>query len=216
MDSNDPEGTVPGPRPVGVAGLSTPYRVLVALALGAVAVAACWHLALVFLHVAPSNTLSKRHARTIDDWIYPEFEQNWKLFAPNPLQQNVAVQVRAQVRDGAGGLVTTGWRDLTAQDTDAIRHNPLPSHTRQNELRRAWDFYTSSHDEEEKANGERGALSEAYLQRIAVRRLAGTYGGGDLLRIQLRGATTALPAPAWSTEQTDTATYYRELPWWTV
>ncbi|MER5727738.1 DUF5819 family protein [Streptomyces sp. NPDC002138] len=201
-------------RAPGIAGLSTPYRVIAALALGAVAVTACWHLAMVFLHVAPSNTVSKRHARTVDDWIYPEFEQNWKLFAPNPLQQNIAVEARAQVRTAVGDLVTTGWRDLSAQDAEAIRHNPLPSHTQQNELRRAWDFFTGSHDDDNKPNGDRGALSEAYLQRIAVARLA--RDGDRILRIQLRSATTSVAAPPWSTEKTDTQTYYRELPWWTV
>ncbi|MFG2990805.1 DUF5819 family protein [Streptomyces sp. NPDC048257] len=199
-----------------MAGLSTPYRVVTALALGAIAVAACTHLALVFLHVAPANTLSKQHAETVDGWIYPEFEQNWKLFAPNPLQQNIAVEARAEVRTARGDVVTTPWRDLSAEDGAAIRHSLLPSHTRQNELRRAWDFFTGSHDEDNKPNGERGQLSEQYLQRIAVNRFSSQAGDGSILRIQLRSATTAVPAPKWSTETTDTQTYYRELPWWTV
>ncbi|MFE6834483.1 DUF5819 family protein [Streptomyces sp. NPDC057705] len=220
MDSNGhelaEEAAPPPPRAPGIAGLSTPYRVVTALALGAVAVAACAHLAFVFLHVAPSNTVSKQHARTIDSWIYPEFEQNWKLFAPNPLQQNIAVEARAEVRTAAGELITTDWRDLSAEDTSAIRHSLLPSHTRQNELRRAWDFFTGSHDEDNKPTGDRGELSEEYLQRIAVNRLTPQHPGGHVLRIQLRSATTAVPAPEWSTETTDTQTYYRELPWWTV
>lgn len=219
MDSNEhgpaEEAVPPPPRASGIAGLSTPYRVVTALALGAVTVAACAHLALVFLHVAPSNTVSNQHARTVDGWIYPEFEQNWKLFAPNPLQQNIAVEVRAQVRTSGGELVTTDWRDLSAEDGAAIRHSLLPSHTEQNELRRAWDFFTGSHDEENKPNGERGELSEQYLRRIAVDRVTAA-SGGHVLRIQLRSATTAVRAPKWSDERTDTQTYHRELPWWTV
>ncbi|WP_349637073.1 DUF5819 family protein [Streptomyces sp. RerS4] len=213
----------PGPTPgiagptAGIAGLSAPYRVLAALVLAVVAVAACAHLALVFLHVAPPNTVSKRNASLIDGWIYPEFEQNWKLFAPNPLQQNIAVEVRAQVRGADGKLVTADWRDLSAEDGAAIRHNPLPSHTEQNELRRAWDFFTGSHDEENRPNGERGELSEQYLRRIALDRLTPSYRDGErIVRIQLRSATRAVPAPAWSEEKTDTQTYYRELPWWNV
>ncbi|MFE2548671.1 DUF5819 family protein [Streptomyces sp. NPDC059355] len=207
------------PRAPGIAGLSAPYRVVTSLALAAVGLAACGHLALVFLHVAPSNTVSKQHARTVDDWIYPEFEQNWKLFAPNPLQQNIAVEVRAEVRSGLGGeLVPVGWRDLSAEDGAAIRHSLLPSHTRQNELRRAWDFFTGSHDEDNKPIGERGELSERYLRRIALNRLTddGTGARGEIVRIQLRSATRAVQAPPWSDEKTDTQTYYRELPWWTL
>ncbi|MFJ6797573.1 DUF5819 family protein [Streptomyces sp. NPDC091268] len=205
------------PRAPGIAGLSAPYRVAAALALGGAAVAACGHLAFVFLHVAPTNTVSKRYARAVDDWIYPEFEQNWKLFAPNPLQQNIAVEVRAQVRGADGVLVTGDWRDLSAEDGAAIRHSLLPSHTEQNELRRAWDFFTGSHDEDNEPNGERGALSEEYLRRIALERLAARKRPGDVIvRIQLRSATTAVAAPKWSDEKTDTQTYYRELAWWTV
>ncbi|WP_406183688.1 DUF5819 family protein [Streptomyces sp. NBC_01006] len=201
----------------GIAGLSAPYRVVTALALAAVGLAACGHLALVFLHVAPSNTVSKQHAQTVDDWIYPEFEQNWKLFAPNPLQQNIAVEVRAEVRPPGGAPVAGGWRDLSAQDGAAIRHSLLPSHTRQNELRRAWDFFTGSHDEDNKPIGERGELSEQYLRRIALNRLADDgIARGEIVRIQLRSATRAVAAPPWSDEKTDTQTYYRELPWWTV
>ncbi|MFK0236498.1 DUF5819 family protein [Streptomyces vinaceus] len=210
-------GPAKPPRAPGIAGLSAPYRVVTALALAAVGLAACGHLALVFLHVAPSNTVSKQHARTVDDWIYPEFEQNWKLFAPNPLQQNIAVEVRAEVRTPGGEPVAGGWRDLSAQDGAAIRHSLLPSHTRQNELRRAWDFFTGSHGEDNRPIGERGELSERYLRRIALNRLVedGT-ARGEIVRIQLRSATRAVAAPPWSDEKTDTQTYYRELPWWTV
>ena len=223
--SEGPDGPAAPPRAPGIAGLPAPYRVVAALGLAAVAVAAGLHLALVFLHVAPSNTVSKQHADLVDGWVYPEFEQNWKLFAPNPLQQNISVQVRAEVRTSGGEVVTAGWRDLSAEDGAAIRHSLLPSHTEQNELRRAWDFFTGSHDENNRPNGDRGALSEEYLRRIALDRLAeggrsgdrGSGGAGDRIeRIQLRSATTAVAAPSWSTEKTDTQTYYRELPWWTV
>lgn len=214
-----PPGAPVPPRAPGIAGLSGPFRVVAALALAAAGLAACTHLGLVFLHVAPANTVSKRHAQAIDDWIYPEFEQNWKLFAPNPLQQNISVQVRAETRTPGGRVVTSGWRDLSAEDGEAIRHSLLPSHVRQNELRRAWDFYTSAHDEDEKPSGERGELSEEYLRRIALARLRAPGSGtaeGEILRIQLRSATRAVAAPEWSEETTDPQTYYRELPWWTA
>ncbi|MGG8410011.1 DUF5819 family protein [Streptomyces sp. 12297] len=216
------EDGVPAPRAPGLAGLSGPYRIAAALVLAAVAVAACWHLALVFLHVAPSNTLTKEYGQTVDEWVYPEFEQNWKLFAPNPLQQNIAVEVRAQIRTRGGDRVTTGWRDLSAEDGAAIRHNLLPSHVHQNELRRAWDFYTGSHDDQNRATGDRGELAEAYLRRIVLRRLTDPRPGGaldqggEVLRVQLRSATASVAAPPWSDEKIDTQTYHRQLPWWLV
>ncbi|MFJ9430854.1 DUF5819 family protein [Streptomyces sp. NPDC101490] len=209
----------------GIMALSLPYQVVLAVALAVTGVFACVHLAMVFLHVAPSNTLTKQHGQAVDDWIYPEFEQNWKLFAPNPLQQNVSVEARAEISTGDGTLRTSGWIDLTAQDIEAVRHNPMPSHTQQNELRRAIDFYFGTHAEDHRPQGARGELSERYMRRIAVFRLdalpslAGTDGRGlrgEVRRVQLRAVSRPVPAPAWSTEKTDTAPSYRDLPWWRV
>ncbi|MFE6825159.1 DUF5819 family protein [Streptomyces sp. NPDC057690] len=223
-DAGDPAaGLVSGPRRpeprTGVAALSPRYQVGAALALAVVAVTVCVHVGMVFLHVAPSNTVTKTHGKAIDDWIYPEFEQNWKLFAPNPLQQNIAVQVRAQVRTVDGGSRTTGWYDLSAQDGRAIDGNLLPSHTQQNELRRAWDFFTATHDNGNRPVGLRGALSETYLRHIVVLRLdrGGAAGdGGVVERIQVRSQTTNVTPPKWSTEKVSTSPVYRELSWWSV
>ncbi|MEV1052259.1 DUF5819 family protein [Streptomyces sp. NPDC049887] len=200
----------------GIAALSLPYQVVAAAALGLVAVFACVHLAMVFLHVAPSNTLTKRHGKGVDEWVYPEFEQNWKLFAPNPLQQNIAVQVRAEVAGPDGSRRTSDWIDLSAEDGEAIRGNLLPSHVHQNELRRGWDFYGNSHTDDNKPNGLRGQLSERYVRRIVMTRLDGHDLGGRVERIQLRSATRSVKAPLWSREKIDTRPYHRVLPWWTV
>ncbi|WP_329274102.1 DUF5819 family protein [Streptomyces sp. NBC_01451] len=217
----EPEGS-PGPaeapRPA-LAALSLPYQIGAALAVAVVAVAACVHLGMVFLHVAPSNTVTKEHTRTIDDWIYPEFEQNWKLFAPNPLQQNVAVEVRADVRSAAGDARTTGWYDLSALDGRAIDGNPLPSHTQQNELRRAWDFFLASHDAQNRPSGLRGALAEQYLRRIVVLRLGhedAAGPGGTIDRVQVRSRSTNVRPPEWSQEQVPETPTYRVLSWWPV
>ncbi|MDX3454072.1 DUF5819 family protein [Streptomyces sp. ME02-8801-2C] len=206
------------PRP-SLAALSLPYQVGAALAVAVVAVVVCVHLGMVFLHVAPSNTVTREHASAIDDWIYPEFEQNWKLFAPNPLQQNIAVEVRADVRTADGGARTTGWYDLSALDGKAIHGNPVPSHTQQNELRRAWDFLAGSHDAQNRPSGLRGALSEAYLRRIVVMRLEreGAVGpGGTIDRVQVRSRSTNVRPPEWSQEQVPEKPTYRVLPWWPV
>ncbi|MET7734964.1 DUF5819 family protein [Streptomyces sp. NPDC005402] len=208
----------PGPR-TGVAALSLRYQIGVALALAVVAVAVCVHIGMVFLHVAPPNTMTKQHGRAVDDWVYPEFEQNWKLFAPNPLQQNIAVQVRARIRTADGGSRTTGWYDLSAQDGRAIDGNPLPSHTQQNELRRSWDLFVATHDADNRPVGVRGTLSETYLRRIVVLRLErdhATARGDVLVSVQVRSRTSNVPPPEWSEERVSVQPAYRELPWWAV
>ncbi|GEJ99478.1 hypothetical protein TNCT1_17550 [Streptomyces sp. 1-11] len=209
----------PAPPRTGVAALSPRYQVGAAVALAAVAVAACVHLGMVFLSLAPANTVTKQHGKAIEDWVYPEFEQNWKLFAPNPLQQNIAVQVRAEVRTKDGDLRTTGWRDLSARDGAAIDGNLLPSHTQQNELRRAWDFLAATHGTDNRPVGLRGALSETYMRRIVVMRLHREDGigrEGVVQRVQVRSRTTGVQPPVWSREQFSDKPAYRVLPWWTV
>ncbi|SDK53939.1 DUF5819 family protein [Streptomyces indicus] len=216
----DADGTseAPGtPRTPGdLTALTLPYQLAAALVLALIVVVGAVHIGMVFLHVAPSNTASKQYDKAVDGWIYPEFEQNWKLFAPNPLQQNIAVHARAQVRTEDGQRRETGWINLSAQDGAAIDANLVPSHTQQNELRRAWDFYVGSHTSDNVSNGLRGDLSERYLRRIALLRFDREPLGGTVERIQLRSTTTNVQPPEWSGEKLDTRPSVRELPWWTV
>lgn len=203
----------------GILALSPGYRFTAGLALVAIGAVTCFHVLMVFLHVAPANTVSKQHAPLVSAWIYPEFEQNWKLFAPNPLQQNIAVEARAEVRGSDGELRTTAWHDLSAQDGAAIDGNLMPSHTQQNELRRAWDIYTSTHDLQNRATSLRGTLSEQYLRRVLVLRLdrIGVAGKGDMVeRVQVRSRSTVIKPPKWSAEKVDQKPVYRQVSWWTV
>ncbi|MEU6815665.1 DUF5819 family protein [Streptomyces sp. NPDC046860] len=215
-----PSATPASPgQPAGLAALPPRYRIVAGAGLAAVAAVAAVHLGMVFLSLAPANTVSKRHGEAVQAWVYPEFEQNWKLFAPNPLQQNVAVQARAEVRTEDGDLRTTGWTDLSAQDGAAIDGNLLPSHTQQNELRRAWDFLGATHGTDNRPVGVRGALSEQYVRRIVVLRLErdGEAGrAGTLQRVQVRSRTVNVPPPEWSREKVSANPVYRVLPWWTV
>ncbi|MFJ6696607.1 DUF5819 family protein [Streptomyces sp. NPDC091272] len=200
----------------GLAGLSLPSRIVAALALALIAVTALVHLGMVFLHVSPSNTLTKEHGTAVDAWMNPEFEQNWKLFAPNPLQQNIAVQARAQIRTESGQWRTTEWIDFSARDAEELRGSLLPSHTVQNELRRGWDFYTGWHDENNRSLGMRGGLAERYVRRIVLERMSALDMGGAVARIQVRSRATPVKPPPWSKEKAANGPAYRVLPWWTV
>lgn len=205
----DPDG-----GPGGLRGLSLPGRIVVALAVAAVSVGAVFHIGMVFLQVAPANTLSTQHAQAVSDYIYPEFEQNWKLFAPDPVQVNTDVEARAEVTLPGGATTTTGWVDLTAMDIAQIRHDPIPSHTAQNELRRCWDFYTSAHDAQDRPIGLRGTLSQQYLLRIVAHRFGPHLNGGTVRRVQVRVATTPVASPSYSAQKNTVTTSYRVLSWW--
>lgn len=219
MDSGNGAGMQSyGDETRSLAALSLPSRIVIGVAACVIAVAVAIHLAMMFLHVAPSNTLSKQQGALISDYVYPEYEQNWKLFAPNPLQQNSAVQVRAHLRSEEGAARTTGWTDLTARDSQDIRHNPMPSHTQQNQLRRGWELFVNTHNAQNRPVGLRGELSERYIRRIVLARIAGewTSSGDRIERIQVRSQTTAVRPPPWSTEKINDKPVFRVLPWWQV
>ncbi|QKW20795.1 hypothetical protein HUT16_18545 [Kitasatospora sp. NA04385] len=195
---------------------STPARVVLVVAGAGLAVCVLAFLGALFLHVAPANSVSTAYRAQVDWVVYPEFEQNWKLFAPDPLQRNVEVDARVQTI-GADGQVATGdWHGLTAGDWAAIRHDPAPSHLDQNLLRRAWDFYESTHGDGDAPApaGSRGRMAEQYLERIALQRIGS--GGDRVIQVQLRATITSVAPPSWSREQVDTAPHARELPWWPV
>ncbi|MGA5701926.1 DUF5819 family protein [Peterkaempfera bronchialis] len=213
--SEDPASEDPA-SPVGRTW-STPAQA--ALSLGAVVllVVGAWHLAMVFLHVAPASSVTQKYQTQVDAWVYPEFEQNWKLFAPNPLQQNITVDARVKTLGADGSQHTGSWVGLTAQDIADIRHNPLPSHVEQNLLRRAWDVYSSSHNEQgDNTGGQRGDLLQQYIKRIALQRLGRDWHGEQVVEVQLRTGTDSVAPPPWSTETWPLGAAYRELPWWPV
>lgn len=117
---------------VSLGALSLPARLTVAVAVGAVAVYTVWHLAMVFLFVAPSNTLSEDYRDTVRGYIYPEFEQNWKLFAPNPSSGRRALRSgpRYAART-AGPRSPTGstWAPSTSRASGTTRCPATPPRT---------------------------------------------------------------------------------------
>jgi hypothetical protein len=190
---------------------------LLATAAAALIAATAWHLGTVFLSIAPSNTASQRYQAQINAHVYPEFEQNWQLFAPNPLQDNIALQVQLQTASPTGTRGQSGWIGLTSQDVAHIRGNPVPSHVDQNLLRRAWDYYTSWHgQQDENSLGNGGPLSQEYLKRIALQRLGRDWHGSPIILLRFRAATTPVTGPSWTGAQQKPQTGYRTLSWWPV
>nr|WP_256339827.1 DUF5819 family protein [Streptomyces sp. 1222.5] len=182
--------------------------------------AALVHVLLVFLQVAPPNPVSRQYSRQINAWVFPLFEQNWRLFAPDPESVNRQISARTMHTAPDGTTRVSGWFDLTAVDTAAVEHDPFPSHTAQNMLRRAWTSYVETHGGDDHPRSQRALMIQRYLRNIAAERLA-AHRHSTFESIQLRvitlpvaappaaggpGPGTAAPRPA------DT----RYLPWWKV
>lgn len=178
------------------------------------------HATLVFLHVAPPNAVSQRYGRQINAWVYPLFEQNWRLFAPDPDSVNRRISARTARTTADGTVQVSEWFDLTAVDNAAVEHSPFPSHTAQNELRRAWTSYLELHGGSDESRSERAVMMQKYLRNIAVARTSDRFGEGAAF-IQLRVVTVPITAPR--TDGTRTAAQgatksaeTRLLPWWKV
>ncbi|GAP50394.1 DUF5819 family protein [Streptomyces azureus] len=174
------------------------------------------HVLMVFLHVAPANSVSKRYSPQITAWVYPYFEQNWRLFAPDPDSVNRQILVRTAHTRSDGSAQVSSWFDLTAVDSSAVEHHVFPSHTAQNMLRRAWGGYVDSHGGDDTARTERAVMMRKYLSNIAADRVA-AHNGGSFDFVQLRVVTlpVAAPGPAVG-DRPPTPVESRLLPWWKV
>ncbi|MDL5202141.1 DUF5819 family protein [Streptomyces sp. ALI-76-A] len=207
-----PDATVvPHKSPRGTRALNSGLRATAFLCLAVSVV----HVMFVFLHVAPANTVSKRYGPLINGWVYPFFEQNWRLFAPDP--ESVNRKILARTADiGSDGSVRVGpWFDLTAVDVAAVEHQPFPSHTAQNLLRRAWTGYVDTHGGDDKARTERARMMRRYLTNVAADRVA-AHRSGTFDFIQLRVVTLPIAPGPVAGERPPTPTETRLLPWWKV
>lgn len=175
------------------------------------------HLFLLFLHVAPENQISRRYSGQVQNWVFPLFEQNWRLFAPDPESAIPQISVRTARTAADGHYQVSDWFDLTAVDDAGVRHNPFPSHTTQNMLRRAWTGYLESHSTSDVSYTDRAKMWQEYLRNIAVDRAA--MRSGAIEWVQLRVRTSPVPnydAAGHTHPLPPSAVDTRKLPWWKV
>jgi Family of unknown function (DUF5819) len=199
---------IPGSQIAEAVSLSRRWRIGLAAFAAAAAVVTGLHMAACFLQVAPRSAITTRFAAPLNAWIYPWFEQNWSMFAPNPVSENW--QILTRVENGRTG-VQSDWYDISAADYANIRGNPFPSHATMNELRRAWDTYDHSHDQLDRpVLGFRSVLFADYLRNIAVQRTAKmTQMPFNLIQVRVIRSPVAPPGA-----NIIPASIWRRLPWW--
>ena len=183
-----------------------------------VALAVAVHLVMVFLHVAPSNTFTKKHGQVVDDYVYPEFEQNWKLFAPNPLQQNIAVQARAADPGRRRHEHHRLGRPLRHGRRGHRRHNSLPATPSRTNCAGPGTSTRLARRQGQPPAGCAADLSEKYLRRIVLLRFGPRHNGRRRrTRPGPLRAPRTVPLPSWSDEKVGRQDpMYRVLPWWQV
>lgn len=213
MSASTPRsGRQTGPEPaLNPRPLTRPWsRALVGGMAFAVVAVVIVHLTATFLYNAPANPVSQRYARSVNWWMEPLFSQNWRLFAPNPISENLEIDARASL-DPDGRL--SAWVNLSAQDEAAVRGNPVPGHIAENELRNSWFQWLATHDDNGNPTGTNADLMQKYLLNVVLKRLDG-HVGGRIGSVQVRVITTLIPGPGRTPAQTAPQT--RTLDWWSL
>jgi hypothetical protein len=176
----------------------------------ATAIAVAAQLSATFLYNAPANPVSKRYQAQISWWMNPLLNQNWQLFAPNPISENLEVDARASVGPSAA---VTPWVDLSAVDRAATVDDPAPSHLTMNALRNAWREYAQTHGSNGLPSSPLAATAQQYLQNLALDYLR-PLERGTIDSVQVRFTVTLIPGSGRTAAQTAPQT--QTLPWWVI
>ena len=165
-----------------------------------------------FLYNAPSNVVSQRYAAQVSWWMAPLLNQNWQLFAPNPISENLEVDARVSVGPSA---TVTPWVNLSAIDVADTVGNPVPSHLTMNGLRNAWREFTGTHTASGLpiAGSPLAATAQGYLQNLALGYLRPRESAA-IDSVQVRFIVTLLPGSGRTAAQLAPQT--QTLPWWLV
>ncbi|WP_433933507.1 DUF5819 family protein [Sorangium cellulosum] len=105
-------------------------RVLSTSAPALLGAALCFHFAMTLAYLTPQNPLKLRFARLIDGYMNPLLQQNWHLFAPDPITDTRLLMVACRLRAPDGSTTETGWTDITTPYWEAHLENRLGPATR--------------------------------------------------------------------------------------
>jgi hypothetical protein len=93
------------------------------------------HFTLTFLYVMPLTPLKAQLLPLLDVTIGAYFQQNWSLFAPNPISSDEALLVRCltaaemSAKDAAG-LPASGWHDVSTPLWQHFQRNRFSAYDR--------------------------------------------------------------------------------------
>jgi hypothetical protein len=86
------------------------------------------HVTITFFFNAPANPIKDAARGEINGYMQPFFGQNWSLFAPNPINSEDTVLVRARVADDVTGEErVTEWVNATEREWTLVHHSLAPS-----------------------------------------------------------------------------------------
>ena len=95
------------------------------------------HFGFTFIYLSPANPFKSKHWETIFGYMNPVFTQNWKLFAPNPANQQMNLDIRVQYVDQAGKTRQTDWKSITQPVIHELQTNRFSPNARISEFQDA-------------------------------------------------------------------------------
>ncbi|WP_157839215.1 DUF5819 family protein [Streptomyces flavidovirens] len=134
--------------------------------------------------------------------MLPEFEQGWRLYAPDPGMSRELVQARVRVA-GVRGTVTSRWIDVTALHRKAVRGRLFLGHAELERMNAAVDLYDGFTGPAGRPQGWQGRWAQRHLCRALLPWLAPYAPPGRITQMQVRMLTSHLPAPPWQTASHD-------------
>ena len=124
MSDHDTQ-TMPRPKP--------PQRRLIArITLVLTAAFAAWHVFASFLWISPPSELrTVVPGNALSNYMIPWFGQSWSVFAPEPINGDYILKIRAIIPDGqdaegATKYTATEWVDASDAELDTARYNLFP------------------------------------------------------------------------------------------
>lgn len=85
-----------------------------------------WHIFATFLWIAPASGLREIvPGKALSNYMLPIFGQSWSVFAPEPINGNITIKVRAAMGSDEG-VQTTPWVNASDAELDLAHHNLFP------------------------------------------------------------------------------------------
>src|SRR5262249_22355260 len=178
-----------------------------------------------FLFVAPRNLISAAADNVIGSYMLPYFNQDWRLFAPDPAKTDPHLLVRARVVDATGQQQVTPWLDITEPELARVRGHLLPDRVSRPTPKVAASLSAAAaRREQARADPQQQPpipeetpqekLNAAYA-RVLASRAARAQWGEQVREIQIRLLGHIPPAPpfAGSPPTNDPEVIQHDLPW---
>ncbi|MEJ7440287.1 MULTISPECIES: DUF5819 family protein [Staphylococcus] len=86
-----------------------------------------FHFTFTILSVGNYNPITHKINREIEGYMNPIFEQNWHLFAPDPISNNTAIQVQYQEKNSNK---KSEWLEVTQTMTEQMHKNYFSPYNR--------------------------------------------------------------------------------------